>query len=235
MTALKTKFLKYIDSVTNEEHLYEVIPPAPTETERGGIIASPKTDLDTAEAKLGEDGKLYVNASVQIPADWNQNDETAQDYVKNRTHWAETEEIELVSKTSFEGQQYICDVNINAFVIGETYSVKFDGVLYEGIVCEETPTGFPAIGATNNNAANKYPFVVAINNGEAMIMAKDNTEHTIRVYQIKETIHKLDEKYLNVAGADEALALLMEEGLLKVYSLTGEDILTTENGSIFIA
>ena len=84
MTALKTKFLKYIDSVTNEEHLYEVIPPAPTENDRGGIIASPKTDLDTAEAKLGEDGKLYVNASVQIPADWNQEDTTAQDYIKNK-------------------------------------------------------------------------------------------------------------------------------------------------------
>ena len=102
MSVLKTKFLKYIDSVTNEENLYEVIPPAPTETERGGIIASPKTDLDTAEAKLGEDGKLYVNASVQVPADWNQEDSTAQDYIKNKPQIAGADEaITLLMEEGF--------------------------------------------------------------------------------------------------------------------------------------
>lgn len=45
------------------EELIEIIPPAPTEQSRGGIIASPKTSTDTTEAKLGEDGKLYVNTS----------------------------------------------------------------------------------------------------------------------------------------------------------------------------
>ena len=58
--ALKTEFLKYRDNETGVEQLYEVIPPAPTETDRGGIIASPKTAEDTVEAKLGADGKLYV-------------------------------------------------------------------------------------------------------------------------------------------------------------------------------
>ena len=56
--ALKTNYIKH------GEELFEVIPPTPTETERGGIIASPKTDDENVEVKLGEDGKLYVPAYV---------------------------------------------------------------------------------------------------------------------------------------------------------------------------
>lgn len=55
--ALKTNYIKH------EGELYEVIPPTPTETERGGIIASPKKASDTTEVRLGADGKLYVNGS----------------------------------------------------------------------------------------------------------------------------------------------------------------------------
>ena len=56
MTINKTDYLKF------GENLFEIVPPAPSETERGGIIASPRTETDTVEAKIGEDGKLYVSA-----------------------------------------------------------------------------------------------------------------------------------------------------------------------------
>lgn len=56
MSIKKTDFLKF------GEDLYEVIPPAPSEEDRGGIIASPVTEAETIEAKLGDDGKLYVGA-----------------------------------------------------------------------------------------------------------------------------------------------------------------------------
>lgn len=36
---------------------------------------------------VGEDGK--VTTEEQLQADWDQNDSTAKDYVKNRTHWAD--------------------------------------------------------------------------------------------------------------------------------------------------
>lgn len=52
---VKTKYIKLPDG-----NIYEIIPPAPTETERGGILASTATDADTVEVKLGSDGKLYV-------------------------------------------------------------------------------------------------------------------------------------------------------------------------------
>ena len=53
-----------VESLTYKDTEYELIPPAPTSTERGGIIASTKTDDYTTEVKLGSDGKLYVPEGV---------------------------------------------------------------------------------------------------------------------------------------------------------------------------
>ena len=54
MSIKQTDFLKFGDD------LYALIPPVPSETERGGIIASPKSSTDTVEIKLGDNGKLYA-------------------------------------------------------------------------------------------------------------------------------------------------------------------------------
>lgn len=55
-----------VEHLIHENTRYEVIPPLPTTTERGGIIASPKTEEDTIEVKLGNDGKLYVPPSTEV-------------------------------------------------------------------------------------------------------------------------------------------------------------------------
>lgn len=56
MAVKKTEYIKF------GENLYEIIPPLPSGTDRGGIIASPKESTDTVEIKLGVDGKLYAPA-----------------------------------------------------------------------------------------------------------------------------------------------------------------------------
>ena len=56
-TNVKSESIKYKDTK------YVFIPPVPTETERGGIIASPKDDEYKEEVKLGKDGKLYAKNS----------------------------------------------------------------------------------------------------------------------------------------------------------------------------
>lgn len=66
-----------VESLTYKDKEYELIPPAPTSTERGGIIASAKTSDYTTEVKLGSDGKLYVpeggGSSIQF-IKWEAND-----------------------------------------------------------------------------------------------------------------------------------------------------------------
>lgn len=51
--------IKKIDIFKHEGDLFQVIPPTPSETERGGIIASEKPEDYTTEMKLGKDGKMY--------------------------------------------------------------------------------------------------------------------------------------------------------------------------------
>ena len=64
-----------------------------TENMYGGVKADAATETDTVPAKIGTDGKLYVPTYPEIPeqiqADWEQNDSTASDYIKNRIAYDE--------------------------------------------------------------------------------------------------------------------------------------------------
>lgn len=59
----------------------------------GGVKADAATETDTVPAKIGTDGKLYVPTYPEIPeqvqSDWEQNDSTASDYIKNRIAYDE--------------------------------------------------------------------------------------------------------------------------------------------------
>lgn len=43
------------------------------------------------------------SGGVSVQADWNQNDKTAPDYIKNRTHWIEETFVEVFPETSYNG------------------------------------------------------------------------------------------------------------------------------------
>lgn len=76
----------------------------------------------------------YVPVSTP---DWQQNDENAADYVKNRTHWIEgvQKEIPLAYKftdTDSDGVPNICQLTaLPYFELGKAYIVNWNGVDYE--------------------------------------------------------------------------------------------------------
>lgn len=63
-----------------------------------------------------------VTLPKQVQADWNQNDSTAADYVKNRTHYEESAYVDYV--LNMDGP----DVVISMPKVGETTTVKINGV-----------------------------------------------------------------------------------------------------------
>lgn len=70
--------------------------------------------------------------NVSTP-DWNQNDETASDYVKNRTHWVEPGGEEILPSATYADK----DVDTDGFLLpffelheGKTYEVTFEGTVY---------------------------------------------------------------------------------------------------------
>ena len=68
-------------------------------------------------------------------ADWNQNDETAIDYIKNRPFYirSSTENILLDGTFEFVNGQYSQQNSTIDFEVGKEYTVIFDGVSYNCI------------------------------------------------------------------------------------------------------
>lgn len=83
-----------------------------------------------------------------VQPDWNQNDENAIDYVKNRTHW-----VEPILETIIEEQQFYIDPSeyrlknsVIEMVVGKKYIVTIDDVIYECTAWEDTNINETAIG-----------------------------------------------------------------------------------------
>lgn len=109
----------------------------------------------------GIDGvKAYVDESA---ADWNQSDETAPDYIKNRTHYEYTEKNKVIEKTFtaeryFDEEGYRCkfgDEFVSAYDgnHGDTVLVVFDGVEYHCKQIGQYGDGSTANGYVIGNTA----------------------------------------------------------------------------------
>ena len=137
-------------------------------------------------------------------ADWNQNDENAIDYIKNRTHYEINEDSEIVildKSINLEkdpltnAEIYIgsCEINTE-LVSGQTYTVVWDGAFYENLVCDEEHLG------TDNfiTGGDEYPFSIFYYEGEFRISSNIGGDHTVKIYTVSKTatIKQLDEKYI---------------------------------------
>ena len=176
-------------------------------------------DSQGSAAKALADAKSYVDTKIGETAspDWNQNDETAPDYIKNRTHWAEdpvTVTEVTMEETTFDGfDEFGTYQAFGAynFVNGAECVVTWDGVEYTCIAEEinlEGGTyitmGNPAILDIEENAEdNGQPFgIVYVHEYGMMILLSNNIEATSHSMKITSTIttqeiHKLDDKYID--------------------------------------
>lgn len=152
-----------------------------------------------------------------IQSDWNQNDEAALDYVKNRTHWEGEGKVVIVPETVgvFEGQAnwntiHVGDYENFNWTRGNVYFIKWDGIEYE-CVCEE-----------NGEACMEYTFVV---NGKrfgftevgAIYDWNNATEegetHTFEISEIGTVVHHLDPKYIKDMYYEEEIETILVDNL----------------------
>lgn len=139
--------------------------------------------------------------------DWNQNDSTAADYIKNRPFYEEITEVVMLPETSFE-----CVVeggNIGAllstsfpytFEIGKEYTVTLDGVtntctssLFEGEVVAITNTSLEELVKGNGYAC------FAVDNALSLLSFSSSLlgTHTIKIGYPTTITHKVDSKYID--------------------------------------
>ena len=171
--------------------------------------------------------KTYVQNNIKkARGNWNQNDETAVDYVKNRTHWTETKFVDVIPETTLYSSSgrtrgaagpsltmfYVTSEHISEipnFTVGEKYTVIWNGTEYKckaKMVNEVTCLGNESIaGGTKNTGEpfiimpDTFNFYSEESSDDVLCMigtTESLTEVTIKVSGLVTTVHKIDAKYL---------------------------------------
>ena len=175
----------------------------------------PGFEMDTFKLKIGNGSTPwkelpYVNdidiANVQ--PDWNQNDETAADYIKNRPFYTgnpvETvlvEESTVAFADSGNGFYAVQVQSTFVATVGEAYKVYWDGSAYECtcVAVSESPLLFIGnLSIIGMGSDTGEPFIIGVFNGEGIQIATTDTSasHTFSVSGMLAPVVKIDPKYL---------------------------------------
>ena len=198
-----------LDGLTTEakENLVAAINEA---ARTGGVdVSGAQVGQTIRVSAVDENGKPTEWEAADIPSgvqpDWNQNDGTQHDYVKNRPFYtgAPVETVLVEESTvsfSYNGGSYMANFpSTFEATVGETYKVSWDGVAYE---CTSVSVGgLPAIGnlaIIGGGPDTGEPFVMGIQNGDRITIFTTNTSasHTFSISGLAREIVKIDAKYL---------------------------------------
>ena len=172
--------------------------------------------LDEKSFSLDENGVLSVSGGGGgVQPDWNQNDSTATDYIKNRPFYTgDPSETVLVeeSTVSFSGSggMYSAQIQSNfEATVGETYKVSWDGTTYES-----TCVNFNRLQVIGNlsitgaGSDTGEPFLMLIANGSGIeIYTKDaSASHTISISGSIAEVIQIPDKYIPNTFRDVVIA-----------------------------
>ena len=159
------------------------------------------TEAEWLASLRGADGKDGMQP------DWNQNDDTQPDYVKNRPFYASVVETVLVEESTVLFENILSEFKSTFEAqLGETYKVSWDGTVYE-CTCV-TYNGRLFIGNLSImgfGSDTGEPFLMMINNGIAIGIVVTDTpaSHTFSISGIAQEVVKIDGKYLPTIPPDK--------------------------------
>ena len=187
---------KYVDDKT---------PIEATTTNSGLMSAADKTKLDG----------IADGAEVNVQPDWNQNDETAADFVKNRPFYTgdpvETVLVEERTESFVEDSGLYVAEFPSTFeaTVGETYKISWDSTVYECTCVDMGDVyviGNLSIAGAGSDTGEPFLMVVRGGGTIAMETADTSASHTFSISGMAEPVVKIDKKYLpdnllNITGA----------------------------------
>ena len=145
------------------------------------------------------------SGGVSVQAEWQQNDKTAPDYVKNRTHWIEETFVEVFS--DFEVNDTYIDLYDVALFSKLTPNAKcivtIDGVVYESTARHDSYNAYEwyVIGSSElvgegGDTDSHLPFGIFIDRYDENWGECSDVISTIKIEAIGETVVKIPEIYL---------------------------------------
>ena len=148
---------------------------------------------------------VKIDKKYLVQPDWNQNDSTQPDYIKNRPFYT-GDPVETVfveeSTITFSGNEGVYTGKLKSTfsaTVGETYKVSWDGTVYE-CTCAIV-SGLPAIGNLSIAGAGSdtgEPFLMVVHNGQEIRIGTADTSasHTVSISGYAGSVVKIDGKYL---------------------------------------
>ena len=208
-------------------------------------LKSDLQNIDLSSLETKEDAQLKYDTITAAKADWNQNDETAIDYIRNRPFY-ETEAIRtaILPETTIDVEQYGNSVIFTMPVEeGKTYTVTFDGVEYncvargyEGYYNYCIMLGNGTLGG-DGNPGNNEPFSIdcPVTEDDATAsefwydLHAEEGSHTVEVCTDVTTIVQIEKKY--IAKHLEEIAGKKVKG--QEFTIDGEQVVAGEGAEIF--
>ena len=148
----------------------------------------------------------HIPEKAIAKANWNQNDEMAADYVKNRPFYSETvehAETVLLEETIINTSPCTISEYAAPFVVGDSYKVTWDGTVYECVAyqCDGAiAIGNSSIVGSSGNDSIDVDFFVGITPNRMLIFNMESqSAHTISISNggnEEIIIHTIDKKYL---------------------------------------
>ena len=134
----------------------------------------------------GQTGDVTLDVSGVQP-DWNQNDSTAADYIKNRPFYSETENVTVENAVEVELNRF------PVFEVGDTVTVNVDGVEHSLVAFDDE--GSPTIGDMSSSigtAEGQFGWLIYFDGSKVWFSATE--AHTVSYFG--EEVVKIDPKYL---------------------------------------
>ena len=150
-------------------------------------------------------GSTQIDGSATQP-DWNQNDDTRPDYVKNRPFYtddhAETvfvEETTLPFEDGGEGIYIALPQLAFDAIVGDTYKVTWDGTVYESVCLNfQEGTIIGNLSIVGEGSDTGEPFLIVTYGEQIQIATADTgSSHTISISGRTIQVVKIDPKYLD--------------------------------------
>lgn len=226
------KGVDYFDGDKGDPFTYEDFTPeqlASLKGDPGGYYTPSVTKPDENTLRMAFTPSKYdmpdvAHTDITLPGgggvqpDWNQNDYTQPDYVKNRPFYTgdpvETVFVEESSVSFVEHNgEYMAEFpSTFAATVGETYKIYWDGAAYE---CTCVDIGgdllIGNLSIVNAGSDTGEPFFMQLYNGQVILIATADTSasHTLSISRIAQEVVKIDEKYLpeNVATKSDIEAV----------------------------
>ena len=176
-----------------------------------------------------ESGTAWIDPPQSgVQSDWNQNDETAADYVKNRPFYTgnpvETILVEEITVAFAEIRGGIYQGKFSSTVspaIGETYKVSWDGTVYECVCVSINGAcviGNASIVGAGSDSGEPFAMIVP-GSGQIIIGSTEASDsHTFSIRYSVQQVVQIDEKYLPTIPADKSPALPVIEFTSSIYS-----------------